>query len=174
MEAIAPTDAFGNPWYNIKCLDSIRMGDLKFQFETDESIACYHPITHTVVMPKMCEGFKSSAHYYQTFLHELAHATAKNLGRPIASTFGSVEYANEELIAELTAWVLSVEMGLWMESDEKATSPAYLNHWLSQMKESPDYLRTIMVEVNKACAMIRKAIKIETEIEAKPMDESHS
>ena len=50
-------------------------------------------------------------------------------------SFGSAEYAREELVAELTAALVSSQYG--MTKHVKSDSAAYLKGWLSNLKEDP-------------------------------------
>jgi antirestriction protein ArdC len=159
VASVPPSDYFGNPWYKIEALDNIKFGTVKIYTDSKYSCGCYNHKLHRVYMPPMETGFKSSGNYYKTLLHELAHSTMKDMSRPISTDHSSATYAREELIAEMTAWVMSVDLGIFAEDDKHPTAPAYLDHWLSNMKKSPDYLREVMSDVNKICHAIRQAIK---------------
>ena len=64
--------------------------------------AYYVPSEDTVVLPSY-NSFFTDEDYYAVVLHELAHATGheSRLNRNITNVFGSVEYAKEELRAEI-------------------------------------------------------------------------
>jgi antirestriction protein ArdC len=151
---VPASDYYGDAWYSIPALDNIDIG-VKINISTSHKCGEYDIQKNVINMPNMVNGFRSSGHYYNTLLHEMVHATAKKLGRNIHPKMPLEELYNEELIAELAAWILTVEFGIWMEEDEKSTTPAYLAHYLKHLNQSGNYLRQIMAEVNRACHMIR-------------------
>ena len=160
VASVPESDFFGNPWYRIEFLDNIKLGTVKVFVNSKHRYGCYDPRLHHIHMPEMETGFKSSNHFYKTLLHELAHSTMKDMKRTCSTDQSSESYAHEELIAEMTAWVMCVDLGIFSEEEDKfSTAPAYLDHWLSNMKKGPDYLREVMTEVNKICHAIRQAIK---------------
>ena len=168
VDPVSGTDAYGESWYTIPQLDEIKLDGVKIVnkglsvfgvFGETLNVAGYEPDNHQIKIPPMIGNFKSSAHYYKTLLHELAHSTGKVFGRSLSTDMQSTTYANEELIAELSAWLLGVQFGLVAFDDPSASSPAYINTWLKNLKESPDYLKDIMAEVNKVCRQITKALE---------------
>ncbi len=60
------------------------------------------------------ENFKTMGDYYSTALHEHTHWTGheSRLNRPIVNRFGSEEYAEEELVAELGSAFLCSHLGV--------------------------------------------------------------
>ena len=97
--------------------------------------AYYSPSRDCVVLP-MPDQFKSTAEYYSTLLHELAHSTGhqSRLNRLRATAhFGNESYSKEELVAEITAAALMNHTGL----ETKGTfqnSAAYIQSWLSALR----------------------------------------
>ncbi len=87
----------------------------------------YRPSNDTIYMPPK-EAFKDDAYYYATALHEMSHWTGheSRLDRNIKNKFGSPEYAQEELVAELSSYMISLETGLPFNP---TNSQAYLQHW---------------------------------------------
>src|SRR3546814_3516592 len=59
-------------------------------------------------------AFFEQVNYYRTCLHELTHATghAKRLNRDLTNSFGSKDYAREELIAEMGSAFLCAALGI--------------------------------------------------------------
>ena len=100
-------------------------------------------------------------------LHECAHATgAKSRLDRIqpGQTFGSPEYAKEELTAELSAALIASQHGL--TKHVKSDSAAYLKSWLSSLQQGPDFLKTVLSDVKHCTSMINQrldAIRIELE-----------
>ncbi len=102
-----------------------------------------------VQIPKITY-FESSEAYYKTLFHELAHSTgsAKRLNRQMANSFGSDDYAFEELVAELTASFLASEAGILDATFENSAS--YLAHWLGKFKDDSSYLIKAMSKAQLA------------------------
>lgn len=98
-------------------------------------VACYSPLEDKVLMP-VKEHFKTVESYYDTFLHELAHSTGheKRLNRDLKNGFGSQKYSKEELIAQMSASMLSNKAGILTE-ESLENSAAYLKNWASKLKE---------------------------------------
>ena len=86
------------------------------------------------------------------------------LDRLKPTTFGSAEYAREELVAELTAALTAQRYG--MSKHLKDDTAAYLKAWLDSLKESPQYIKTVLLDVKKASSMLTQRIdQIALEIE---------
>lgn len=95
----------------------------------------YRPSTHEVSMPEK-SAFNSQEEYYSTVLHELTHATSKNLKRDVKGHFfGSEDYSFEELVAELGSCFLMQSLGFDTSKTFK-NSTAYLQGWLKSLKEN--------------------------------------
>lgn len=99
------------------------------------------------------ETFKDGQEYYSTALHEMAHSTGhesvlKRDGIVKFDGFGSPSYAKEELVAELTAAMVSSTLGF----DKRITenSAAYLKGWAASLRKEPKYIISVMSDVNKA------------------------
>ena len=78
--------------------------------------------------------------------------TPERLNRDGMGRFGDPKYAKEELVAELTAAMISHSMGF----DSKVTdnSAAYLDSWIGVLKKEPKFIVSVMADVNKASDMI--------------------
>lgn len=87
----------------------------------------YRLSNDTIYMPEKGQ-FKDDASYYSTVLHEMSHWTGHEdrLHRDLKNRFGTPAYAREELVAELSSYMLSLEHGLPFEPNQ---SEAYLQHW---------------------------------------------
>ena len=102
----------------------------------------------------------------------MGHSTgAENqLDRLKPTTFGSAEYAREELVAELTAALTAQRYG--MSKHLKDDTAAYLKAWLDSLKESPQYIKTVLLDVKKASSMLTQRIdQIALEIEEEKKSE---
>ena len=127
----------------------------------------YYSISKNVIIVPEKEQFTDGESYYGTTLHEMTHASGQEgvLDRlKPGQTFGSSEYAREELVAELTAAYLASRYG--MEKHLKDDSAAYLKSWLGSLKESPDFLKSTLLDVKRASSFIGQRIdKIALDIE---------
>lgn len=117
-----------------------------------------------IVIP-LKEQFKDGESFYSNLMHEMAHSTGTEeyTNRLKPTSFGSNEYAKEELVAELTAALCASRYG--MEKNIKEDSAAYLKSWLGSLRESPDFIKTVLIDVKKASYIITNKIEA-AEIEA--------
>ena len=69
---------------------------------------------------------------------------------------GSKEYAREELVAELGSALVASQYGI--TKTIKEDSAQYLGSWLDVLKESPEFLKTTLLDVKKASSMIAQRI----------------
>ena len=106
-----------------------------------------------IVMPEKRQ-FKDGESFYSNLFHEMGHSTGAEgqLDRIKPATFGSAEYAREELVAELTAALTAQRYG--MTKHLKGDSAAYLKSWLDSLKESPQFIKTTLLDVKKATSML--------------------
>lgn len=106
-----------------------------------------------IVIPEQ-KQFVSGESFYSNLFHEMTHSTGaeKHLNRLKPSSFGSAEYAKEELVAELTAALVAQYYG--MDKHIKDDSAAYLKSWLGSLKEDPAFIKTVLLDVKRASAML--------------------
>jgi antirestriction protein ArdC len=94
--------------------------------------AFYQPAFDRIGMPERNQ-FKSSESFYSTLFHEHVHATGHedrvNRKDAFGHSFGSPEYAREELIAEMGAAMLCAIAGVENEIDQ---SVSYIRNWMSK------------------------------------------
>ena len=104
--------------------------------------AYYRPGTDTIHLPGK-EQFPDAAKYYATALHELGHWTGHKdrLDRELGNSFGTPEYAREELRAEIASWMLGSETGVGHDPDRHA---AYVQSWIKALRDDP-------YEIIRAC-----------------------
>jgi len=134
------------------------------QLEGDQA---YYSISKDSIVVPLKTQFDEGELFYSTLLHEMAHSTGakERLDRLIPSTrFGSTEYAREELVAEMTAAMTASQLGITKQVKED--SIAYLKSWLKSLQEEPEFIRTVMGDVNKACNMIQTTVMSEEMAEA--------
>ena len=136
--------------------------------------AYYSISKNEIVVPEKGQ-FKDGESFYSNLYHEMSHSTgAENqLDRIKPTTFGSADYAREELVAELTAALTAQRYG--MTKNLKTDSATYLKSWLDKLKESPQFIKTVLLDVKKASSMLTQridqiALEIEEEKKAKQME----
>ncbi len=111
-----------------------------------------------IVVPEKSQ-FINGESFYSNLLHEMTHSTGteERLNRfKQGNGFGSAEYSREELVAELSAALIASRYG--MEKNVKEDSCAYLKSWLGSLKESPEFLKTTLLDVKRASSMITQRI----------------
>ena len=145
-EAMPAVDALikENGWY---CpIHEVHGDDAYYSISRDE-----------IVLPER-EQFDEIEAFEATLFHEAAHSTGSEnrLNRLKPATFGSAEYAAEELKAELTAAFVAANYG--MVKCVKSDSLPYLKSWLDSLHESPDFLKTILMDVKRASSMLIQRI----------------
>lgn len=94
--------------------------------------AFYVPSLDLVQVPPQ-PAFFEQINYYRTCLHELTHATGhpSRLGRNLTTSFGSKDYAREELIAEMGSAFLCAALGI----EPTVRHADYLASWLEVLRE---------------------------------------
>ena len=112
------------------------------KISSGSAIPCYRPASDHVLMPGT-GFFTSEEAYYSTLFHELGHSTGhasrlarkslmENKGIAADGDTARKTYAEEELVAEMTASFLNAHAGIVEE--ELTNSAAYLQGWLDALK----------------------------------------
>lgn len=124
---------------------------------THQDNAYYSLSKDEIVVPEK-EQFKDGESFYGTLFHEMTHSTGREgvLDRIKPSAFGSEEYGREELVAELGSALVAQRYG--MAKHLKEDSASYLKSWLDSLKESPQFIKTTLVDVKKATSLITQRI----------------
>ena len=117
------------------------------------SSAHYVPSQDYIQMPAI-ETFHSVEAYYATLAHELTHWTGhkSRLDRNLTTTHGTKDYAREELIAELGAAFICVELGV--ESSPRADHASYLQSWIDVLKEDSKAIFAAAAAAQKAADFV--------------------
>ena len=126
----------------------------------------YFSISKNMIVVPEKQQFVDGESFYGTLFHEMAHSTGHDtvLDRFKPTTFGSSEYAREELVAELGSALVAQRYG--MAKHIKEDSAAYLKSWLQSLKESPQFIKTTLLDVKKATSIINQHIdKMSLELE---------
>lgn len=102
------------------------------------------------------DAFRDAAGYYGTALHELAHWTGhpSRLNRPTLTDsyrFGDVNYAKEELRAELASLFLAAQRGIPHNPEQHA---AYVNSWIGALKRDKNEIFRAAHDASKAADFI--------------------
>ena len=102
--------------------------------------------------------FADGQEFYATLLHEMAHSTGPEgrLNRDLNGSFGDKKYAKEELVAELSAALISSTMGFDKRINDN--NAKYVSSWLKVLKEEPSFIKTVLSDVGKASDMIIEKI----------------
>ena len=117
--------------------------------------AFYSRSADTIHLPPTA-GFKTAADYYGTALHELVHWTGHpdRLKRETLNEsyrFGDLNYAREELRAELASVFLLAERGIPHNAD---THAAYLNSWLEALRNDKHEIFRAARDAHKAADLL--------------------
>ena len=104
----------------------------------------YNPVRDEIHVMRG-EDFKTMSGYYATVTHEIAHSTGaeSRLNRECLTKgegFGSVSYAKEELVAEMTSMFLAQDYDIKFDESHYENHAAYLQNWVSVLKDNPDEL----------------------------------
>lgn len=94
--------------------------------------AWYAPGPDVVQVPPQ-SAFFDPINWYRTVLHELTHATghASRLDRALVTSFGTKDYAREELVAEMGSAFLCASLGIV----PTVRHADYLASWLAVLRE---------------------------------------
>lgn len=120
---------------------------LKYQNE-----AYYSVSKDEIILPEK-EQFYDPESFYGTGLHEMIHSTGAK-GR--LDRFEK-EYGEEELIAEFGSALIMQKYGLRKMIKEESCT--YLKYWLKELKESPAFIKKILLQVKRATAMVNERIE---------------
>ena len=103
--------------------------------------AFYSPSTDKITMPEK-DTFVSDYEYNSTLLHELSHATGHEdrLNRNIRNTFGTEDYAKEELRAEIASCFISAELPIVQTDSNIENHKAYIQSWIKVIKDDKNEL----------------------------------
>lgn len=120
--------------------------------------ACYIPRFDRIEMPHRLT-FDGNESFVRTLLHEMAHSTghASALDRNMSGRFGSESYAMEELVAELSSMLVSVDLGLGgaeLDPRHHEQHVAYLKSWTRALRNDESALFTAASKADDAAEFI--------------------
>lgn len=113
----------------------------------DSKNSYYRPSTDEIhLLPK--DQYLSPELYYDTALHELAHWTGhkERLGRPMMDKYGTIDYAREELNAEIAGYMMCKKLNLDFNPQNNI---AYVQSWVKKLSDVPS-------DIFDACATASK------------------
>ncbi len=122
----------------------------------DTPNAFYRPASDEVHMPKP-QSFHSGEEYYSTLFHELVHSTGHHarldrFSKKMNHSFGSKDYSQEELVAEMGASFLCGFAGI--ENKTIDSSASYIKGWLAKFKGDRKILMNAASQAQKAADYI--------------------
>lgn len=121
-------------------VEKIQKGlEVQIEFRGDQP--CYNPLADKVIVPKK-EHFISEEEYNATVLHELCHSTGhpSRMNRDLSGSFGSENYAKEELRAEIGSSFLMQSLQLPMPQSHIDNHKAYIQSWIKVLENEPGEL----------------------------------
>lgn len=104
---------------------------LAFDVNVSEYYGFYKPLTHEIHLCPI-EGYKTSEDYYSVLLHELAHSTGKALERKNVNLKNSKGYNREELVAEISSFMLCQKFGISYDPKFIGNTFEYLKGYASK------------------------------------------
>lgn len=151
--------------YNQRAEDIIRIwSETECPIIFQGTSAFYRRPTDMIYIPPR-ERFVDLQEFYGTTLHEIGHSTGheKRLNRPF-HTFGTSEYAEEELRAEFASIFLEQDLGVHIKENHIENNSAYIQSWLNSIKENPDVLFKSIADADKIAKYVMQKEKLkETE-----------
>lgn len=152
LEGIPPHEVVVEKMNNVEMNDFINSikNNLGVKYREYGNSAHYSPSQDEVVMPPR-QAFKNQNEFDSTLLHELAHSTGhvSRLGRNLVNSFGSREYAIEELNAEMTAVFMGQHMDIEMSESHLNNHKAYIQSWCEVIKNDSKVLFNAIKEAKK-------------------------
>ena len=136
--------------------------NLAVWYENDTA-AYYIPSRDEIHLPNR-RSFSSLSGFWGTAMHELSHWTGheSRLNRDMCHSFGTQKYAREELIAEVSSWLLAVTLGT---PHEPQNSASYLASWVRDFKDKPRELYSAISQAQKVVDYLLETSGIEPNTE---------
>lgn len=130
--------------------------------------ALYSPDKDQITMPK-AEYFKTEYGYISTFLHEAGHATGhkSRLNRNIQNSFGTPDYAREELRAEIASAFTAQELEIRMaDAIQLNNHKAYIQSWIEILEKNPNELFASIRDAEKISDYLIEKGQLKQEIDS--------
>ena len=119
--------------------------------------AFYRPADDSITLPALTQ-FERAEEFYSTGFHECGHSTLKKhrCDREKENSlafFGSSEYSEEELIAEITSSAIMHSLGI-ETPDTFRNNCAYIQNWLQVLKNDKKFIVSATRKAEKATKYI--------------------
>lgn len=140
----------------------------------DKSLSCpvYRPYFDEIGIPEKAqfhiheepeEVYKDGMEFYSSIIHECIHSTGhpSRLNREDRKESDETKtrrekYAHEECIAEFSAAVVGQALGFDVRINKN--NLAYVNGWISELKEKPEIIKSMLIDINQASNMFLKEV----------------
>lgn len=149
IEGIPKLELEENPDINIDDIVTKLSDNMKVPILYDGGDRAYYsPVEDKIHLPKK-ESFTNEYAFNATALHELSHSTghATRLNRALGGFFGSESYAYEELVAEMCACFMGINLS---SAPEIENHKAYVQSWIQTIKDKPETLIKAVKEAQAA------------------------
>lgn len=138
--------------------------------------AFYRQSTDEIHLPDR-EQFKDLSEFYSTGLHEIGHSTGheSRLNRDLSGKFGTPEYAEEELRAEIASMFMEQDFGIEVSESHINNNAAYVAGWHKIIKDDPNILFKAIADAEKISKFVTaKEREIKKEVEPYAIVESEN
>lgn len=115
-----------------------------------QSGAFYNFERDVIYLPKPSD-FYNPHEYYSTALHEIGHSTghSKRLNRNLKGDRNSIEYALEELRAEISSLFLEQSFEIKVTNEQLRNNSAYIQFWKEKIQDDPNILFQAIADAEK-------------------------
>ena len=115
------------------------------------------------IMCPLKAQFRDGESFYSTMLHEMSHSTgtAERLNRTFGRFFGDDAYGRVELVAELSAALSGMMMGI--STGIRDENAAYIKSWIKNIREEPKFLISTLNDAMKTVKYIFNTLNISFE-----------
>lgn len=143
--------------------------NMKVPILNDGGDRAFYQLSEDLIHLPPINSFKSSYDYNSVALHELSHATGAphRLNRDLKNIFGSVKYAFEELVAEMSSCFMSGNLQTEATQSHLENHQAYVQSWIKNISENPNVLLQAIKEADKAANYLEYQAELITEFEYK-------
>lgn len=151
IEGIPPAVKVHNNITQNEAIDRIIDG-MAIKVLNDSPDKAYYSVTNDDIHLPRKEVFDNDHAYNSTLLHELSHATgAKNrLDRVQSGIMSTLDYAVEELVAEISSCFTGADIGLQYEPAEFKNHKAYVQSWISAIEQKQEVLFEAIRQADRA------------------------
>lgn len=131
--------------------------------------AYYSPAQDEIFIPSRF-SFKSPEAFLSTVLHEMSHSTGhpERINRPLFNTFGTPDYAREELRAELGSAFTKCDLHLPLSNEQLQEHSSYMSSWIKILQEDPNEFFRACQDAEKISSYLYHNYERILEAEASP------